>query len=88
MHYELTKHEQLHAHGILTVHLDDMMRTNQITLSKALHNQYGVKGLSACISSRIELIKDYDKVVKYINKENIYPPEHVTSKQNIEYFLS
>lgn len=88
-HYELNQSMNLHLHGL--IYLEETYEfydKNLAIASKVFHKHFGRQYSKCMIDSRFEWIKDYEQVLKYVNKSNVYEPwHHICETQQITNFL-
>jgi len=74
-HYELNKTGNLHSHCLFEIHPDMCTPANIQTISKIYHKVIGRAYVRSSICADVRRVTD-DGIYKYINKENVYPPNH------------
>lgn len=87
IHYELNKSEELHAHIILTINLDQATKLYMIKFSKYMAKLIGRVHTPHKYSCDIVPVTDNIGCATYLNKENFLPPEHIKYRKPKEYFI-
>lgn len=79
IHYEFNKNNNLHTHGFLLLDKPKQIKVCIAHLSKTFHTHIGRKGLYSNYSCTIKENDDSETYEHYVNKENVYEPQHYTS---------
>jgi len=74
-HYEFNKSGNLHSHCLFSIAPVMCTPANLQTISKIFHRKIGRQYARSSICCDVRIVHD-DDIYKYLNKENIYPPQH------------
>lgn len=76
IHFEFNKAGNLHIHCLFVIGSNYDYLKNYIYIQKKYHKLFGRFGCNINSCCHITKLTDFDKWVKYLNKENAYKPVH------------
>lgn len=89
VHWEFNKNGEVHAHGIIAI--DDVSILNYqlhtMTIQKIFHRYIGRPKVASYVSSKTVWVKDMYHVARYVNKENVFQPDHSDMRRDITEWL-